>query len=219
MDDNTLGIEFNDDSEITSDSDKTEEEKNETPGKKVEDGTITGDDKKPNRSEVAQKIRYRERLRKAEARIAELEGHTGHTPPTTSKKNDSEDDKELAAQKYIREQARFELKEYLDKEKREEREALDAFEAKVDEILEDNPDISEKRLLDAIEKYSVSPDVAVKILKDVGTGKNTDVKKPSMPNPKRGGAVPETKKKDDAGKTMWQIAQELGRELKERAGT
>lgn len=215
-------LEVQDDSLGESDEDKTsEEEKNEV--KKAidelpsEDEDLRGEkkeEKKVDHSEVAQKIKYREKLREtreelaqANEKIAALEQRIG----TSSEK--SGDEKELAAQKYIRDLARIEaekiLKEREDKEAKEVRD----FEESVDNVLDDNPEITRNRLLEVIEEFDVSPEIAAKIIQKAS--ENTE-KKPKMPAPKRGSTGGSPKKVDDKGKSFFEVAREVISEYKDK---
>lgn len=214
-------VEVQDDSLGESDEDKTSDEKNEI--KKELDGLPSEDDlegkkepdKKVDRSEIAQKIKYREQLKetraeleKANDRIAELESRIG----TTSERPN--DEKELAAQKYIRDLAHKEAEAIFVEREKKEKDEVRAFEESVDEVLEDNPELSKDKLLEVIEEFDVSPEMAVKILQKFEE-KSSD-KKPKMPSSKRGSINPPAKKTDDRGKSMYDIARELGSELKQK---
>lgn len=163
------------------------------------------DDKKIDRSEVAQKIKYREKFNKAQQRIEELERELNKKQEKGT--NTSDDEKELAAQKYIRNQALEAFKEYEGQRKEEERKSLDRLQNQLDDVIEDNSDVTEAQLLDICEEFEVEPKVALKILRKTQEQK---VKKPNLPQPKKGVSEAKTETKvDDAGKSLYHIAQEV----------
>ena len=159
------------------------------------------------RSEIAQKIKYREKYQttlsekqKLEAELSELRGAV--KKPT--------DDAEAKAQEYIRKQAREVYEELQSLKQREESTKLSKFESEVESIIDENPDISETELLDAIEEYEVEPRTALKILQ-----KQTDkTKKPKMPVAKRGTPEPSKDRPDDSKKSMWEILKEETAKIK-----
>src|SRR3990172_11174775 len=113
-----------------------------------EDQTPAGEDQKPKepkdekpedatrRSEIAQKIKYREKYQttlsekqKLEAELSELRGAV--KKPT--------DDAEAKAQEYIRKQAREVYEELQDLKQKEESTKTAKFEAEVESIIDENP--------------------------------------------------------------------------------
>lgn len=180
------------------DPDKTGE-KNETPPEEKDEK------EKVDKSEIAQKRHWREKYDKAQERISELESEKQKSQP----KQESGDEREQAAQRYIREQARKAYEDIIAEKELKEQKVIEAFNAKIESLLEDNPDISEDDILGVIEKYKVEPDIAVKILLDKGT----KIEKPKMPSAKRGSPSPEKDKTDDKGKTLYQIAREAAKEF------
>lgn len=188
--------------------DKTSEEKNE------EDKEEEKPEKeKPDRSDIAQKIKYREKYQKASTKVQELEAELSKLKgmdKDIGKK--PADDAEARAQAYIRSQAQEVFEQLQSARKAEEEKVTRQFEEKVEEILEEHPDISKKDLLDTIEEYEVQPDTALKILKKTSTKKE----KPKMPQSKRASteSEPDKGKPDDSKKTMWQILQEESAKLK-----
>ena len=180
-------------------TDKTSED---TPTNEPEE---EGDEKKKTRrSEIAQKIKYREKLQKSNERVTTLEKELQDLKSLVKKPSD---DQEAKAQEYIRSQAR-QVFEELQKARDAEKKKDDAdFAEAVEEVLEINPDISEEELLDTIEELDVSPKIAARILK-----RSSDVKKEKPKLPKAKAAPPSIEEKkvapDDKGKTLWQIAKE-----------
>ena len=189
-----------DDEEVI-EEDKTPEEEEEKPEKNEED--------KAKRSDIAQKIKYREKFQKASSEVQKLETELSELKGMVKK---PADDAEARAQTYIRDQAKAVYEELLNARKADEEKTTRQFEEKVEEILEENPDISEEELLDAIEDYEVEPKTALKILKKSSTIKP----KPKMPQAKRAStsSEPEKDKSDDSKKTMWQILQDETKKLK-----
>src|SRR3990167_5140107 len=125
--------------------DKTEDEKSKN--KDEEDG-----EPKSRSSEIAQKKHWREKAKSASSKVEELSAELEKLRGAVKK---PDDEKEAAAQEYIRNQARTVFKELQIEKAKEESKELEAFEEKVELVLEDNPDISEEELLDAIEEYEV----------------------------------------------------------------
>ena len=166
---------------------------------------------KVDRSEVAQKIKYREKFQTAQARIDELEKQI----QSSQKKGtpDADNEKELAAQRYIRNQALEAIKDYEQQKKADEDKALKKFQDQLDEVLEDNPDFTEQQLLDICEEFEVEPKIAIKILKKTSEQKT---KKPSLPSSRRGSPEGVTVEKavDDSGKSLYHIAQEVKNALR-----
>lgn len=214
-------IEVEDDSLNNPDGDKTPDKKNEeveddiTPKEEDEDlekKPAAKKDDKVDRSDIAQKIKYREKYRKAQERIKELENDRDKD---RSPQKEVADEKELAAQKYIRDLARREYEEIRRKELDKEARELDKFEEDVDSVLEDYSDLSRQDLLDTIEEYDVPPLTAAKILEKSGKPGASKKDKPRMPSPKRGSGAPAKKKIDDKNKSFYDISRELAAEAKD----
>ena len=137
----------------------------------------TQDVKKDN-SAVIQKKKYREELKMAKKRIEELE--------SANKKRDltADEQKEKAAKEYLSE-AIMEVLENLEKEREsEDSSALEVFEEELEEVLDENTDISEKQLLDVCEELDVSPQTALKIIRRESKFKGKE--KPKLPMSRRG---------------------------------
>lgn len=191
-----------DEAEETIEEDKTSDEKNEEEsGDKSED--------KLTKSEIAQKIKYREKYQAESAKTQRLEAELNDLKGMI-KKPAVGDDAEARAQAYIRDQAKAVFEELQSARKADEDKITKQFEDKVEMLLDDNPDISEEELLDAIEEYEVEPEIALKILKKSTTTKP----KPKMPQSRRASATEAAEKVDDSKKTMWQILQEESRKFK-----
>lgn len=168
------------------------------------------EDTAPRRSEIAQKIKWRERAIKAEEAASKVERLEAELQELRGAVKKPTDDQEAKAQEYIRKQAREVYEELQNLKQKEEKAQLAKFEAEVETIVDENPDISETELLDAIEEYEVEPKVALKILQ-----RQTDkTKKPKMPVAKRGTSEPNKEKPDDSKKTMWEILKEETSKLK-----
>ena len=163
------------------------------------------------KSEIAQKIKYREKFLKEQAKAKLLEERLKESG-TKGGPTSPEQEKELAAQRYIREQARSEYESILAEEKAKEEQAVEAFQEKLDAATESS-DFTENQIIDICEDFEVEPEVAVKILSKV----SEDKRKPSIPKPKRGKAeVSEDTPRDDSKKTMWSIAQEIKDSLRKK---
>lgn len=184
---------------------ETEEvvEKEKTEGESKEESENQEDKEesaKPRRSEIAQKKHWRNKAEKANSKVTELEAELSklrgmQKPPS--------DEAERKAQEYIRNEAKQVYLELQKEKAKEESERESKLNSAVETILEDNPDIVEAELLDAIDEYEVEPKVALKILQKQGV----QVKKPKMPTPKR--ASSETKPlPDDSKKSMFDILKE-----------
>ena len=163
---------------------------------------------KKKRSEIAQKKHWREKAQKSSSKVTQLETELAELKKAVKK---PDDDKEAAAQDYIRNQARQVFEELQKEKAKDEAKQLAEFEEKVEAILDDNPDISEEELLEVVEEFEVTPAVALKILKKNSENKS---KKPKMP--KARGASPESKKElpDDSKKSMFEILKEEREKLK-----
>ena len=160
------------------------------------------DESKVRRSEIAQKKHWREKAQNASSKVAELTAELDRLKEAVKK---PQDDKEAAAQDYIREQVRKTFSELQEEKAKQDATQLADFEDKIQTILDDNPDISEEELLDAIETYEVEPSTALKIIQKQSKEK---VKKPKMPKGGQGSVSEDKEKPDDSKKTIWQIAQD-----------
>ena len=188
-----------------------EPEEDQTPaGEDQKPKEVKAEDEAPRRSEIAQKIKWRERAIKAEEAASKVERLEAELQELRGAVKKPTDDQEAKAQEYIRKQAREVYEELQNLKQKEEKTQLAKFEAEVESIIDENPDVSETELLDAIEEYEVEPKVALKILQ-----RQTDkTKKPKMPAPKRGTSEPSKEKPDDSKKTMWEILREETSKLK-----
>lgn len=169
---------------------------------KTPEEEITEDEGKERRSEIAQKKHWRGKAQAASTKVEELTAEL-ETLKSAVKKPD--DEKEAAAQEYIRNQAKAVYKELQAEKAKEEAKELAAFEGKVQDVLTENPDVSEEELLDAIEEYEVEPLTALKIIQKQSKEKD---KKPKMPQARRASPTEDKDKPDDSKKSIWQIAQD-----------
>ena len=182
--------------------------------KKTEEKKKSEDDE--TKSEIFQKRKWREKFLKSQGRIRELELEIARK--ADQKKETQTEDKELNAQRYIREQARKEYENILAEQKANEDKALENFQTNLDSAIEDHPELTEDELLDVCEEYSVEPAVAAKILLKHKEGE-TRKKKPSLPKPKQASTeVSETESKSaelpKKRKTLYELAQEIKASLK-----
>lgn len=166
------------------------------------------EDKGSRRSEISQKKHWRDKAQKASSKVEELTAELDRLKSAVKK---PDDDKEAAAQEYIRNQARKVFEELQTEKAKEDATQLADFESKVETILEDNPDIAEEELLDTIEEYEVEPNIALKIIQKQSKEK---VKKPNMPKAKQASSSDSDKRPDDSKKTIWQIAQDEIKKIK-----
>lgn len=181
-----------------------EADKTEEPEEGSENEESDEDGKKTRRSDIVQKKKWREKAQKASGRVQELETELATLKDAVKK---PDDDKERAAQEYIRNQARETYKELQLEKAKEEAKDLEAFESKVQAVLDDNPDVPEDELLDIIEEYEVEPKTALKILQK--QAKDPKEKKPKMPQARQASPQEDDgKKPDDSQKSMWQILKE-----------
>ena len=184
------------------------------------DESKSGDDKKsdsdkPDRAEIAQKIKYREKFLKAQQQIRGLESEI----ESLKKRNEptGQEEKELNAQRYIREQARKEYENILAEQKAAQERAEEALQEKIDAVLEDNPDLTEEQLSETCEEYGVEPKIAAKIL--AKQTKEPKKKKPSLPKPKQAtdevAATESPSNKEPAKrKSIYDLAQEVKASLR-----
>src|SRR3990167_7650953 len=114
--------------------------------------------KEPDKSEIVQKRKWREKYLKSQERIRALE--TQVEEKKQSKQSTDIEDKELAAQRYIREMARKEYEAIQAETKAKEEKILEDFQDKLDTILEEYPDFTEDQILEACEEYDVEPKIA-----------------------------------------------------------
>lgn len=192
------------------DDEQDEESEGESDGEESKDKSK--EKPKNRKSAIAQKKYWREKAKESSSKVQELETQLAELREGVKK---PDDDKEAAAQKYIRDQARATYQELqLEKAKEEARE-LAAFEDKVQEILDDNPDVAEDELLDTIEEYEVEPRTALKILQK--QAKDPKEKKPKMPQARRASPSDDSKAKpDDSNKSMFDILREEKEKLKQK---
>uniref|UniRef100_A0A6H1ZUB0 Scaffolding protein n=1 Tax=viral metagenome TaxID=1070528 RepID=A0A6H1ZUB0_9ZZZZ len=162
-------------------------------------------------SEIAQKIKYREKFKSEKMRAENLEKELDKI----RNKDIPEEDKEAQAKKYIRDVAKEAYREILDQEKMEKETTTEKFQEELDQVLDDNPDLSEKKILDICKELEVKPAIAAKILNRSETKKA----KPNLPTSQRGTGKAETKKYDDKGKDFFQIAREAIKDYKQKTGT
>lgn len=190
------------DESIVTDDEAISEELPDTtddePATKKVDDVKNGD----RRSEIAQKIKWRDKAKANETRAQTLENELADLRELVKKPSD---DQEAKAQEYIRAQAREVYQELQRTQKDSKEQKTARFKSEIDDLLEENPDVSEEELLDVIEELDVEPSVALKILK---RGSSSKKEKPHLP--KSGRASPEAKKElpDDSKKSIFQIAQD-----------
>lgn len=198
-------------------NDLPEEGEEELEEKKEEkEGEDDDEDEEKKTSPVERKLNTLSRkYEKAVVKIQDLSDKL-YKRKEEGKTLSDEEKKELQAQEYIKKQAKEALKELQKEKESEDKTNSEAFEEELDEVLDENPSITEKELLDVCEEYEISPRKALKMLKRLS--KDTDKKdRPKMPAPKRGTA--EVKEKDDPkkyeGKSFDERMSMIARESKE----
>lgn len=196
--------------EESTEVDQTTEETGEETQQETEKNEETSTEEKPRRSEIAQKIKWRERAIVAEERASKVDKLEAELQELRGAVKKPSDDAEAKAQEYIRAQARRVYEELQAERQKEESTQLAKFETEVEEIIDENPDISETELLDAIEEYEVEPKTALKILQK----QEKTAKKPKMPVAKHASSETPREKPDDSKKTMWEILKEETAKLK-----
>lgn len=185
--------------------------KNELEGIPDEDEILGKEDKTKedkSKSEIAQKIKYREKFLKSQDKIKKLEEKLN----VKEKKGDDTDveQKEIAAQKYIRKQAREEYEAILAEQKAKKESEDEEFQTKLDIAGEDS-DFTESQIKELCDEFEVEPSVAVKIL-----NKTKDLpKKPKMPSPKKASPeIDKEEKEEKEKKDFYQIAQDIKKSFK-----
>lgn len=177
------------------------------------------DDSEKKKSEsvlLAQKKHWRGKALKAQAEAKRLAAELTASKKRVDEAGGELTEKEKAAQAYIRKQAKDVFDELKRLEAQEQAQVLSEFEGKVATVLEDNPDIKEEDLLDVVEDFNVEPEVAARIIK---RGTETSKPKPRMPKARQGTAsVRVDKKEQDKGKTLFQIAQDVKKDLRDKFG-
>ena len=223
MAENQPDLEVQDDSIETPVEDKTSKNESNTlddlPSEDEDLGGAKNPGEKPtqsvDKSEIAQKIKWREKARNLESDVKRLSEELERSKERVQEKGGAIDDKEKAAQQYIRDQAKKAYEEMRSLEKEEEARTLREFESKIESVLEDNPELTKEELLGFVEKYKVELEMAAEILLET---KEKSKSKPKMPQSRRGS--PEVKKsetpKSEPGqrKNLWQIAQDVKKDLK-----
>lgn len=189
--------------EVEGEEEETEEEEEESEEEEEEEEDQTSEKKeKPTRSDIAQKIKWRDRAQKEAEKVEKLQKEL-ETLSSQVKKPTT--DEESRAQEYIRTQAQTVFKELMAARAKEEETKSKHLEDEIELLLDDNPEVSEAQLLSAMKEYEVEPKVALRIIKKSETIKGT---KPNMPKSKRATAEKKAEQKDDGKKSMWEIAKE-----------
>lgn len=216
--------------EETTEGDKTPEE-NEKEGNTLDDLPSEDDldlegegakEKKPEtkkveRSEIAQKIKWREKAKSLEADVARLTDELNASKQRVVDKGGEIDEKEKAAQEYIRTQAKKVFEELRNLEKQEEDKAIQKFETELAGALKDNPTLTEEEILDLVEELEVDPSTAAKILL---RQQEKPKQKPKMPAQKKATTgnpelkTKEEKKQPGERKGFWSIAQDVRKQVK-----
>ena len=168
-----------------------------------------------DKAEIAQKIKWRGKAKSLETEVTRLIGELKKSQNRVQDEGGNIDEKERAAQQYIKDQAKKVYQELRDLEKQEEERTVRDFEDKVEEVLEDNPGFTEDELLNVIEELEVDPATAMKVLKR--NQEKGSKQKPKMPKNRRASAEvsKEEVKKPGERKGFWQIAQDVRKQIKD----
>mgnify|MGYP001595299801 CR=1 FL=1 len=165
--------------------------------------------KKVDKAEVAQKIKWREKYLKAQEKIRQLEDK--QEAKEQKGQSTQVEEKELAAQRYIQDQARKAIESWETEKKLKEEKAQEDLQVKLDMAVEDSG-FTEDEIVQVCDEYEVEPEIAVKILTKVNEKKSG---KPNLPSTRKGTAeIAKSEAKDDSKKTIYEIAQEIKRSLK-----
>src|SRR3990167_6716310 len=195
------------DSDINSEGDKTPE--NEDVQKAVDDLPSEDEDLKGDKGQ-SEGEDDKSKPDKKEVDAAR------QNPDTTPEEQQNLDDKEKQARAFLKKIFREEYETVRKEEQERESVRLSDFDDAVDEVLEDNPDIKESQLLDVVEEFEVEPKIAVKIIKKWEAEGMGGKPKPKMPTPKRAQPGAPKEKSNDAGKTMYQVAQDVIKDFKSK---
>lgn len=164
---------------------------------------------KIERSEIAQKKKWRERAERTQQEVDSLKAEIAKLKTQGQPTEDEE--KELRAKKYIRDAALEAIEEREKQKSKEKNEQVQKFQSQLDEAVEEYADLTEEQIIATCEEYEVEPLIAAKILSKQGATK----KKTGLPSAKKG-SPNISNKPDDSKKTIWQIAQEIKNNLKSK---
>lgn len=205
MDKEEKDLEQGDSIDETPEEDKTSEENEEKTSDDKEEEEKDKEEKDETKAEIAQKKHWREKYKSLKQEFDELK--TSLTKEIKKDENISADDAEKKAQAYIDGRIEEILKKREARKEEEKRQKTSAFEEELDEVIEDNPDFTDKQILDVCEKLEITPKVAIKVLQ---LNKTADKKKPNMPSPKQ--ASSDVKVKEEERKTsgdFWKVTDRL----------
>jgi len=193
---------------------ETNESETELDGIASEDDTSIeeAEEEKPkadNRSEIAQKKKWREKAERVQAEVDALKAEIAKLKTQGQPTEDEE--KELRAKKYIRDAALEAIEERERLKSEEKNKEVQKFRNQLDEVLEEYADLTEEQIISTCEEFEVEPPVAAKILSKQSANK----KKTGLPSAKKG-SPNISNKPDDKGKSVWQIAQEIKNNLKNK---
>lgn len=135
------------------------------------------DTQKAVKTAIIQKQRYRDKLKKAEERLAQYEKKNEDGTATSS------DEKERKAEEFLVGKIKDVLSQIEQEQKQNQEAKSEQFNDAVALILDENPSLDEKQLVDLTEELEVSPEQAAKILQREAKLKTR--KKPNVPNEKR----------------------------------
>ncbi len=197
--------------------DLDDEEDDSLFGKKEDDEKDEDDDseeEKPKKdSAIVQKQKYRDLYKKTSKELADIKAQL-------DKKDDKADDPAKAKQeKEAKTYLKGLISELLDERSSKEEQSQKELDDQMEELLEDNDDLTEKQVTEVVEELGVTPKQAVAAIrreqKANGEGKKA---KPNVPRSKRGGDgnITEKKSDDKKGPTTLEQASEMAKKrLKE----
>ncbi len=205
--DDTFGEGFGAEEEKSKDD---AEEEGDDKGAKESEEEEKDEDKSKDKSSkkssaIFQKQKYREQLKKALGEIEALKAKSN----TTSLSDDEK--KEQQANEFLAKKIEEVLTKLNSKKAEESSSAEEALQEELDEVLEENTDLSEEQVLDVCEEMDVTPKQAVKILERERKLKGKE--KPKVPQAKR--ASPEVKETDEK-KGKLPSFDEINRSVKDR---
>lgn len=193
FDDDSLDFGSDDDDEDDEDDDDADDADDDDDDEDDDEDDDKDDKKskkklsKSEKSAIVQKKRYRDRLAKANQKIADLE--------KGDKKGDltEEQQKEKAAEEFLSKKILEVLKAQKEDESSRSEAEQEEFDEEMDEVLDENEHITEKQLLKVTKELDVSPKKAMKII--ARERKLSKRSKPKLPKEQRA-STKITKKSD-----------------------
>jgi len=189
-----------DDSEDDDDDDSDDDDDDKKSKKKLT---------KTEKTAIIQKKRYRDRLTKAEEKLALIEKDKPEGNLSDEQK------KEKAAEEFLANRIKSVLTAIQNEEKSTSAAAQEEFDEEMEEVLDENEHLTEKDILKITKELDVTPRKALKIIER--ERKLSKREKPKLPKEKRAGTTV-AKKEDavsDAKPTLDSIARRIKASLKQ----